>query len=103
MAVATHDLTLIPQAVERLRAKGTTTHLELLHGLPMRHALQLADELELAAYVYVPYGKAYLPYALSRVHAEPRIVWWLLRDLVAGCKPSAKARRRRRELVESEI
>jgi proline dehydrogenase len=102
VAVATHDDTLIVDAVERLRAAGTTCHLELLYGLPMRQAIAIADRLELGIFVYVPYGKSYLPYAVSRVQGDPKIVWWLLRDLFSSWRPYQVARDKRRELVESE-
>jgi proline dehydrogenase len=32
--------------------------------------------------VYVPYGQAFLPYAMSQLKQNPRIAWWLVRDLV---------------------
>ena len=103
VAVATHDSALAAEAVRRLRAADTTCHLELLHGLPMRPSLDLADELALGVYVYVPYGKAYLPYALSKAKAEPRIMWWLVRDLLSSWRPYRPATDRRRELVSNEI
>jgi proline dehydrogenase len=102
VAVATHDPALATEASQRLRAAETSCQLELLHGLPMRPSLLLADELRLGVFVYVPYGKAYLPYALSKAKAEPRIVWWLLRDLIAGWRPTAKVSRERRELVATD-
>jgi proline dehydrogenase len=103
VAVATHDPALAAKAVSRLRASDTTCHLELLHGLPMRPSLELADELELGVYVYVPYGKAYLPYALSKAKAEPRIMWWLFRDLLSSWRPYRPANRWPPELVLNEM
>ncbi|HEX3727661.1 MAG TPA: hypothetical protein VHV08_15510 [Pirellulales bacterium] len=84
VAVASHDPSLVAEAIGRLQAAGTSCELELLHGLPMRASLKLADRLALGVHVYVPYGKAYLPYALSRARANPRILWWLVRDLVTS-------------------
>ncbi len=83
VAVASHDTPLVVEAVRRLQEAGTSCELELLHGLPMGPSLELADRLELGVRVYVPYGKAYLPYALSRVRDNPRILWWLMRDFLS--------------------
>ncbi len=82
VAIASHDVPLVAEAVKRLRAAGTSCEMELLYGLPMRESLALADALKLGVHVYVPYGKAYLPYALSRLQSNPRIAWWLLRDML---------------------
>ena len=42
---------------------------------------------------------AYLPYALSRVRDNPRIAWWLARDMVLGYHWGKEATRTDRELV----
>jgi CelD/BcsL family acetyltransferase involved in cellulose biosynthesis len=89
VSVATHDPVLAAEAVGRLRAAGTPCDLELLHGLPVRASIRQARELGLGIRIYVPYGEAYMPYALSQVRRKPRILWWLAKDLVA----SAVARR----------
>ncbi len=98
VAVATHDVRLAAEAVRCLRRAGTSCELELLHGLPMHGALALADRARLGVHVYVPYGQAYLPYALSKVRDNPRIVWWLVRDLVAA-KGSSTRRTAREPLA----
>lgn len=82
VAVATHDIPLAIEAIRRLEAAGTPCTWELLHGLPMRAALRQAAEHNLPVRVYVPYGAAYLPYALGKLRQNPRIAWWLLRDLI---------------------
>jgi proline dehydrogenase len=97
VAVASHDVPLVKQAVARLRTAATTTGLELLYGLPMRQSLHLADRLALGVHVYVPYGKAYLPYAMSRLGSDPRIAWWLVRDLMLGA--TIRPERPEREFV----
>jgi proline dehydrogenase len=80
--VATHDVPLALEAIRRLKAAGTPYTWELLHGLPMKAALRLASEQGIPVRVYVPYGAAYLPYALGKLQCQPRIAWWLLRDLL---------------------
>lgn len=82
VALASHDVPLVAEAVRRLRDKGTSCELELLYGLPTRASLKQADALGLGVHVYVPYGKAYLPYALGKAVRNPKFAWWFLRDLV---------------------
>lgn len=84
VAVATHDVPLAHEAVERLRAAGTPCGLELLYGLPMRASLRQAFALGLDVRVYVPYGHAYTPYALGQLRRRPRTALWIARDLAAG-------------------
>jgi proline dehydrogenase len=89
VSVATHDVVLAEKAIHRLRIAGTACDLELLHGLPMKESLRLAARLSVDVRVYVPYGKAYLPYALSRMSTNPRLLWWLIRDALAWKSPVA--------------
>ncbi|RZI43751.1 GNAT family N-acetyltransferase [Herbaspirillum sp. HC18] len=84
VAVATHDPELAFNALQRLQAAGTPCELELLYGLPMRRCLQVARQLGVSVRIYVPYGEAYLPYALSQLRRKPQILWWLLRDSVTA-------------------
>ncbi len=90
VAVASHDVPLVDTAVARLQRAGTPCEIELLYGLPMRESRAQALAHGLDVNVYVPYGKAFLPYALSRLRSQPRVVWWLLRDLL-GSKHSEVA------------
>lgn len=80
VAVATHDPQLASNALRRLLAAGTPCELELLYGLPARGCLQVARQLGVHVRFYVPYGEAYLPYSLSKIRDNPRIIWWTLRD-----------------------
>lgn len=82
VAVATHELSLAAEALGRLQAAGTSCELELLYGLPITPSLEQAQRLGVSTRVYIPYGTAFLPYALSQVRRNPRIAWWMLRDLV---------------------
>ncbi len=82
VAVASHDVPLAAQAIRRLQATRTPCSLELLYGLPLRSSLALAESLGVGVRVYVPYGAAYLPYALGKLKQNPRMAWWLLRDLL---------------------
>jgi proline dehydrogenase len=84
VALASHDAQLVRQAASRLRDAGTSCQLELLYGLPMGESLRSARELDLPVHVYVPYGRAYLPYALGQLRTKPRMAWWLLRDMLSA-------------------
>jgi proline dehydrogenase len=66
VAVATHDPQLARESILRLQASSTPCELELLFGLPVRRVLPVAAELGVPVRYYVPYGSAWLPYALGR-------------------------------------
>jgi proline dehydrogenase len=83
VAVATHDPPLAREAVRRLKKAGTSCELELIYGLPMNAVMQVATEHQLPVRLYVPYGKSYMPYALSHLRKNPRVVWWFVRDTLA--------------------
>jgi proline dehydrogenase len=80
VAVATHDPSLAREALTRLRAGSTPCELELLFGLPARRVLPVAMELAVPVRCYIPYGSAWLPYALGQLKKNPRIAWWAIRD-----------------------
>jgi proline dehydrogenase len=82
VAVATHDPVLAREALRRLRATGTTSELELLFGLPLRRTIPVAKETGVPLRIYVPYGHAWLPYAIGQVKKNPRISLWIIRDLL---------------------
>jgi proline dehydrogenase len=84
VAVATHDPVLARRSLQQLLAAGTSCELELLYGLPLRAAIDAARELGVRVRVYVPYGKAWLPYALSQLRQKPALFWWLARDALLG-------------------
>ncbi|MBI1764945.1 MAG: proline dehydrogenase [Acidobacteria bacterium] len=80
VAVATHDPFLACEAVQLLRASGTPCEIELLYGLPRKALLKVARALNVPVRLYVPYGEAWLPYRLSQVRRNPRVLWWVMRD-----------------------
>jgi proline dehydrogenase len=84
VGVATHDAALAREAFRRLRDGNTPCELELLLGLPAGPALREAGAAGVPVRVYVPYGHAYLPYRLSQAPQDPRMVWWIVRDLLRG-------------------
>lgn len=88
VAVATHDLWLARESLQRLRAAGTPCELELLNGLPQRALRTLAQEFSVPVRVYIPFGISWRPYALSKIGDNPRILWWLVRDGIVGLAKS---------------
>jgi proline dehydrogenase len=82
VAVASHDVPLAREALRRLMDAGTRCELELLHGLPRREAVRMAQQLEVPVRVYVPQGKAWLPYVLRQAKKNPWVLSWFARDLV---------------------
>jgi len=82
VSVATHDAGLAREAIHRLRSTNTACDLELLLGLPARHMLKLASSVSAPVRFYIPYGHAWLPYALGQVKRNPRILYWIAKDLL---------------------
>ncbi len=91
VGVASHDPALVAEAIQRLQQANTPCDVELLYGLPTRETIRRARELEVPVRVYIPYGEAYLPYALSQARRKPRILWWLLKDLTTSMLDRRKA------------
>jgi proline dehydrogenase len=84
VAVATHDAELGRTALGRLRQARTPCSLELLYGLPVKPSLKVASELDVPVRIYVPFGQGWLPYSLTQARRNPRVFWWILRDLIIG-------------------
>jgi proline dehydrogenase len=82
VAVATHNPMLAAEALRRLTRANTSCELELLFGLPVEQVLHVARELRVAVRLYIPYGYGWLPYSLSQARRNPRIFWWMLKDIV---------------------
>ncbi len=82
VAVATHDPSTAQAALARLRDAGTCCELELLFGLPFREAIRVGRAMNVPIRIYIPYGRAWLPYAFGQVRKNPKIALWVLRDLV---------------------
>jgi proline dehydrogenase len=84
VSVATHDVALLEASLERLIGAGTPCTAELFFGLPFRAPALAARRLGVPVRVYVPYGAAGAPYAISDVAAKPIAAWWLAQDLLLG-------------------
>jgi proline dehydrogenase len=82
VAVATHDPFVAERAMRKLRDTRTAFGLELLWGLPVRQVIRIARELQAPVRFYIPYGHAWLPYAMAQARKNPRILLWLMRDVL---------------------
>lgn len=81
VAVATHNPNLARTALSRLRSTGTSCELELLYGLPSQTLIKIGRALNVPVRMYVPFGRAWLPYRLKQIPRNPRLVAWFIRDL----------------------
>jgi proline dehydrogenase len=97
VAVATHDPSLARISLARLLEAGTCCELELLFGLPSRDAIRAAHEMNVPIRIYIPYGRAWLPYAFGQIRRNPKIAFWALRDLVSHGRPDVRLGLRARD------
>ena len=84
VAIATHDAPLAHAAIGRLMKTGTACELELLSGLPRREVMTVAREFGIPVRLYIPFGNAWLPYALGQVLRKPRMWGWMIRDVMSA-------------------
>ncbi len=84
VGVATHDPPLAEEALRRLARAGTPYELELLQGLPMNGVLRVARKIGAPVRIYVPFGVAWVPYALEQIRKRPYLVGWVIRDAILG-------------------
>lgn len=84
VSVATHNIELAAHSLKVLNEAGTPTVQELVYGLPMPAAADVARKSGVATRIYIPYGHAWIPYAISRAIKDPRTLYWLGRDLFTG-------------------
>lgn len=88
VAVATHDVALARSTLIKLQESGTPCELEQLWGLPLCID-RVAIPLNVKARLYIPYGYAYLPYAISEARKHPIIFTRLFKDLLIGTRVPA--------------
>jgi proline dehydrogenase len=81
VSVASHDPPLVERCLDIISASGSRCELELLYGLPMAEVSRIADRKGVKKRIYVPYGIAYLPYALADLKRRPRILGWIIKDV----------------------
>lgn len=84
VAVATHDVALLTEALRRLTAAGTPCEVELLYGLPFHAPAVAAWALGIPVRLYIPYGDVGATYGIAHLKRNPTAVWWLVQDLLLG-------------------
>lgn len=85
VGVATHDPFIAKKSLIELKKTSTPCELEQLFGLPLC-VETVAKPLDTKVRLYIPYGHAYLPYALSEAKKHPVIFAWLIRDFLFSKK-----------------
>jgi proline dehydrogenase len=89
VAVATHDETLVENALELIRERDLGPEryeFQLLLGVRE----ELADELVRGGHtvrIYVPYGRKWYEYSVRRLQENPKLAGYVARDLVARLTP----------------
>jgi proline dehydrogenase len=84
VALATHDVPLLAEALRRLAGRGAPSEVELFYGLPFRGPALEARGASVAVRMYVPYGHAGAPYSRDTTARSPVAAWWLAQDLLLG-------------------
>ncbi len=84
VAIATHDPALAARCLARLAETGTPAEQELLYGYPMEPAAAMGRAAGVMTRLYIPYGHAWVPYAIKRVFRNPKVAWFLAKDLLTG-------------------
>lgn len=79
VAVASHDLPLVQQAVARLRAAGTPHEIEVIHGVPKADVLAWAEQNGVPVRIYIAFGKGFIPNAVRILRRNPRLAWRIVR------------------------
>jgi len=82
-AIATHDESLISEAMEFARSRGISKdrfEFQMLFGIRRELQLRLAQE-GYNVRVYIPYGKRWYPYFMRRLAERPANVAFILRNL----------------------
>ncbi|MEN3285599.1 MAG: proline dehydrogenase [Solirubrobacteraceae bacterium] len=96
VAVGTHDVALLTEAVRRLTTSGTPCEVELLYGLPFRAPAIAARRLGVAARLYLPFGDVGANYGITDLRRKPVTAWWLAQDLLLGKDKTWQSIRRSR-------
>jgi proline dehydrogenase len=82
--VASHNPVVARESLRVLLAANTPCELELLYGLPVGSQVALAREFRVPVRVYVAFGHAFLPYAMSSLRKNPGAILRLLREAARG-------------------
>ena len=87
VAVASRDLPLVQESIERLTAAGARCEVEFIHPSQTPALLEIAARTGAPARIYVPYGKGFVPSALGVLRRNPRLAFGVLRQMVRPARP----------------
>jgi proline dehydrogenase len=82
LAIASRDLPLVHEAVERLTAAGARCEVEFIRPSQTPALLEIAARTGAPARIYVPYGKGFVPSALGVLRRNPRLALGVIRQMV---------------------
>lgn len=84
VAVATHDPELAAEAIQRLRATGTSCELEQIFGLNSVQSMHWARDNGVGSRIYIPFGKGFIPNALRVLRRNPKMAWVIAKRLATS-------------------
>ncbi len=82
VAMASHDLPLLMEAIARLRQAGTDCEIQLIFGMPIAPILLWAKSNGVPVRIYIPYGKGFIPNAIGTLRRNPRLALRMLKGMV---------------------
>ncbi|MDP3659524.1 hypothetical protein [Phenylobacterium sp.] len=91
VAIASHDAALSAEAISRVQQAGTPCELELIHGLQTDGLLSVASEAGVAARIYVPFGRGFVPSALRILRRNPGLAMQMLTSMITPWRATARA------------
>ena len=86
VGVATHDFELASEAIERLRAAGTSCELEILLGMPTKKLIRWANKKGVKVRIYVPFGGGFVPSAIGILKRNPRLIYAIAKERITAAR-----------------
>lgn len=93
VGVATNQAALSSTAISALLAAGTACEQEVIYPAARQDVIQVAKDHDVPSRLYVPFGSAWLPYSLSRAASNPKVLMWLMRDMLTSNRFKMPARK----------
>ncbi len=59
----------------------TPGHVDSVDYFMSGDVMEVAHELRVPVRLYIPFGEAWLPYALGQIVRTPRMLSWVMRDM----------------------
>ena len=84
IGIATHDTELLKQIysmINELKISKDQFEFQVLYGVPMHGWLEKHLENNFKVRVYIPYGKDWYDYSISRLKENPNIIWYIIKNI----------------------